>query len=268
MKVSPQVVIRCGLTALLALPVALAARAQTSEERLSDKDVLQIVDDVNQARDRFEDQLDGKIKSSIIRGPNGEVSVERYLQDLQDNVKKLKERFSRSYSASKEAETLLKQATEIDDRIKARSGELKGGSEWDRLAIDFNRLASAYGTTFPLTPTATVRRINDEEAAATADEVAKSADKVKKAIDADTTLTKPDRDSAKNNVDAVVKQAKVVKSRASDSKPGTAEMRDLLQKVNTVGTFMEHSSRSPSLRSAWADVQVPLEKLRQAYGIK
>lgn len=269
MKVSPQVVIRCGLTALLALPVAAAARAQAPEpERLSDKDVVQIIDDVNQARDRFEDQLDGKLKESIIRRADGEVSVGHYLDDLQENVKKLKERFTRKYSASQEAEMVLKQSTDIDTRIKAQPGVMKGGSEWDRMTVDLGRLASAYGTTFPLMPNAAVRRINDEEAATIADEVAKSADKVKKAIDADTTLAKPERDTAKNDVDAVVKQAKVVKSRASDSKPGTAEVRDLLHKVDTVGTFMQHSSRSPSLRSAWGDVQPPLEKLRQAYGIK
>ena len=63
MKVSPQVVIRCGRTALLARPVAAAARAQAPEtERLADKVVVQMIDDVNQARERSEDQNDGKSK--------------------------------------------------------------------------------------------------------------------------------------------------------------------------------------------------------------
>ena len=34
-----------------------------------DKDVKQLIEQVNHDRDRFEDQLDGKLKRSIIRGP-------------------------------------------------------------------------------------------------------------------------------------------------------------------------------------------------------
>ena len=66
--------------------VVLAAAPTLLADRPTDKDVRALIEKVNQERDRFEDQLDGKIKNSIIRGPNGEVHVERYLDDLQDNV--------------------------------------------------------------------------------------------------------------------------------------------------------------------------------------
>ena len=35
---------------------------------------------VDENRDRFEDQLDGKLKRSILRGPRGEVNVGELLQ--------------------------------------------------------------------------------------------------------------------------------------------------------------------------------------------
>lgn len=64
-----------AIAALVATPVAHA-------ERLSDKDIRALLERVDHDRDRFEDQLDGKLKRSIIRGPGGEVHVERDLDKI------------------------------------------------------------------------------------------------------------------------------------------------------------------------------------------
>ena len=91
--------------------VVLAAAPTLLADRPTDKDVKGLIDRINSERDRFEDQLDGKIKSSIIRGPNGEVHVERYLDDLQDNVGKLKDRYKGDYAARTTATTAPTAAT-------------------------------------------------------------------------------------------------------------------------------------------------------------
>ena len=70
--------------------MAILLVASPHADRLTDKDVKQLLERIDDERDRFEDQLDGKLKRSIIRGPGGEVNVEKYLDDLQENVDKLK----------------------------------------------------------------------------------------------------------------------------------------------------------------------------------
>src|SRR3954454_654047 len=140
-----------------------AASAQTVE-RLTDKDVKGLIEAVDNGRDRFEDQLDGKLKDTILRGPNGEVNVARFLDDLQENTHRLKERFTTEYAASAEVATVLRQSTPIDAFMKQKPG-IKGSSEWDHLASSLRRLAVAYGTQFPLEGSAPVRRISDGEAA-------------------------------------------------------------------------------------------------------
>lgn len=251
--------------AVLACPAAAAAQ---TGQRLSDSDVKQIIEDVDHTRDRFEDKLDGKIKDSVIRGPRGEVRVSDYLQDLQDNVKKLKERFSKDYSASAEAAAVLRQGTAINAGIKSQPGEIKGGSEWDRMALDLGRLADAYGTTFPLAEGAAVRRINDGEAAKTAEGIAKQADDVKKAIGRESALPKADRKAIADDLDALKEQAKTVKSRASDSKPATAEARQVMSLVAKVDGAFKSRQLSPATLSAWGQMRAPLETLQQAYAIK
>jgi hypothetical protein len=252
----------------MSLTLPVPAIAQSGGERLSDKDVKDVIEAVDHSRDRFEDQLDGKIKDSIVRGPRGEVRVEAYLQDLQDNVKKLKDRFTKTYSASAEASAVLEQASRIDAYMKSQSREIKGGSEWDRMVIDLNHLADAYGTAFPMKENAPVRRINDAEAASNAEALAKQVDKVKSAIDHESTLTKDDRNAFKHDLDEVKEQAKTVKERASDSKPATAEVRELVTLVGKLNASGEGRKLQPATLTALGGMRAPLNVLAQAYRIQ
>src|SRR6478752_2733194 len=110
---------------------ASAAAAQTGA-RLSDKEVKAILDAVDNGRDKFEGNLDGDFKGSILRGPNGETKVSGALQDYQDSTKKLQDRFTSDYSASAEAATVLKQSTRIDEFMKSQPSTMKGRNEWER----------------------------------------------------------------------------------------------------------------------------------------
>jgi hypothetical protein len=66
--------------------------AQAQLERLSDKDVKTLIDQVDVGRDKFEGNLDGEFKASTVRGSSGvETKVAGALQDYQDNTQKLKD---------------------------------------------------------------------------------------------------------------------------------------------------------------------------------
>ena len=128
---------------------ALIAMPAVSADRLPPNDVKALLERIDNERDRFEDQLDGKIKNSIIRGA-GEVHVGRFLDDLQENVDRLKERFNEEYAASAEATTVLRQGTDIQRFMSKQPPDLDGASEWIRLASSLGELAKVYATTFPL----------------------------------------------------------------------------------------------------------------------
>ncbi len=177
------------------LVAALVAMPVVSADRLPDKDVKALLERIDNERDRFEDQLDGKIKSSILRGAGGEVHVERFLDDLQENVDRLNERFKSDYAASAEATTVLRQGTDIQRFMAKQPPNLDGASEWNRLASSLGELAKVYATTFPLPEDQQARRFNDREVEKVASELAKSADQFKKdlesALKTNTTIDQP-----------------------------------------------------------------------------
>jgi len=241
------------------------ARGQ-SGERLTDKDVKALLEAVDNGRDRFEDTLDGKFKSSILRGPAGEVNVGKFLDDFQQNVDKAKDRFAPNYAASAEVQTILRQAAEIDGYFRGLPGGFKGASEWDRLAMDLRRLAQAYGTAYPLPDGATVRRINDGEAAQTAKLVAQQADAFKKTINSDKSMPKAAKDSLKRDADTLSKSAKALESRVKGNKPATSEARAVLEQAAAIQDRFG-GQLSPAALQTWGGMRASLTKLEQAFGL-
>jgi hypothetical protein len=256
-----QVIVLASVLCLCTLP----AIAQGQAERASDQAVKALIDQVDEGRDKFEGNLDGKFKGSTLRESTGEVKVSGALQDYQDSTQKLKDRFTADYSASAEVSTVLKQSTSIDTFMRGAPTSMQGRSEWDRQVTNLTQLAKVYGATFPLPDGAAVRRMNDKETAGFAAAIATAADRFKSEIDKDRTLAKPDKDNAKKDVELLVKQANAVKSRTSAGKPATGEMRQLVEQVAKLQTFV--GAHPIPADTNWQAVQASLGTLQQAFGL-
>jgi hypothetical protein len=254
-------ILLAGVLAMWSMP----ALAQARPERLADKDVKTLIDQVDQGRDKFEGNLDGQFKGSTLRGPAGEVKVSGALQDYQDNTKKLQSRFTADYAASAEVNTVLKQSTTIDTFMQGSASSMKGRNEWDRQVMYLKQLAGAYATTFPLPDGAAVRRMNDRETAGAASAIGLAASRFKNDINKATTIAKADKNAAKKDLALLIKQADAVKSRTSDGKPATADLRQLLDQVAKVETFVGAHPVAPMTN--WQAVQTSLAKLQQAFGV-
>ena len=235
------------LAVLVAAPVAAA-------ERPNDKDVKQLLDRIYQERDRFEDQLDGQLKHSTLRGPQGEVAVDQYLDDLQENCNRLKDRFNGDYAASAEATTVLRQGSDIQRFMAGQPPNFKGASEWNRLAASLGELAAAYGTTFPLAEGAAARRVNDREMKQTAEDVANAADRFKKELDSslkqDKSVDQATRENALKDVDGVKNAAKALASRVGDGNPASGEAKTLVDRVAATQASSTVRPLSPAAKTA------------------
>lgn len=248
------------MAAVLAVPLFAA-------DRPSDKDVKQLMERIDHERDRFEDQLDGKIKHNILRGPGGEVDVSKYLDDLQENVKKMKDRFSPQYAASADVTTVLRQGSDIQRFMATQPPNLDGASEWTRLASSLGELASAYGTTFPMPEGQQARRLNDNEVKAAATDVAKGTEQLKKALDSsfkkDTSIDKASRESALSDVQTLKDTAKKLAGTIG-GKPASGEAQAMLDAAAKIRGRMA-GRPMPAVQSAWGPIESSLEKVAQAF---
>ena len=250
---------------------ALSVSPATAADRLRDKDVAALIERINYERDRFEDQLDGKLKRSILRGRGGEVNVERYLDDLQENVGKLKDRFTAEYAASAEATAVLRQGADVQRFMSTQPPNLDGASEWNRLATSLGALAAAYSTVFPLPDGQSARRMNDREVLKAADDVVKSADRFKKELDSslknNKAIDKATREAAVKEADALKHDAQKLTSTLGDGKPASGEAQALLVRAAAIRSAGSGQGLSPSAQTAWGAVESGLDKVAQAFAL-
>lgn len=270
---------RCAFTSRMTLPAtgalvvltAMLGAAPVAAERLSDKDVKALIERIDNERDRFEDQLDGEVKHSILRGPGGEVHVERYLDDLQENIKKLKERFSSNYAASAEVTTVLRQGGDISRFMATKPPNMDGASEWNRLSASLSQLATVYGTSMPPPEGQGARRVNDNEIKVATTQMAKDVDHFKKELDTslkhDTTVDKATREAAVKQVETLKDDAKQLGSLAGDGRPASGEAKELLDRAAAIRGAMANRTLSPPAKTAWATIEKSLDKVAMAFGL-
>lgn len=247
------------------MPATIAAN-----DRLTDRDVKALVERIDHERDRFEDALDGNLKRSVLRGPSGEVNVARFLDDLQENVGRLKERLKSDYAASAEVATVLRQGSSVERFFKSQTPGTAGESEWNQLAADLSVLARAYGTEFPLPSSdAPVRRVGDREMANTVREIARDASRLEKALDSDlkrdATLHKTSREQITAHADRMSKDAKALRERLDDGQPSSAEAGRLLAGAQRVSAALD-GREVPASSALWSTMTPHLRTVARAYG--
>ena len=251
-------------------PAAAPAPAPTPA-RISDRQTKELIEKINHERDRFEDQLDGGLKRSVLRTASNEVDVERFLDDLQNNVGRMKDRFTGDYGAGSEVKTVLVQGSAIQRFMATQPPSMKGASEWNQLASSLGQLASAYGADFPTAPDAAVRRITDREVVTAANQAAQAADRYKKMLDQslkmDKTFSLADRQAAVKEAEELKREAKQVESRVKDNKPATGEVSQLLQRAQQIQTASAGLPLSPNAKAAWAGVMKPLETVAHGFNV-
>ena len=253
-----------------AAPATTATATQAARAaRMTDRDLKALVDQLDSKRDRFEDALEGKLKSSILRGPNGEVDVDRFLTDFERSVNELKDRMREQYVASTEAATVLRQASSIERFIRLQPPGMRGESEWNVLAADFKTLAASYGTTFPMPENATVRRLSRGEVAKMADSAARGADQFRKLLDADlkkdTSLDNNTRNALVREVDELKKDGETLRSRVEDDQPASAELDRLLARAVKIQSSVK-GRQLPTASTAWTQMSTHLQGLAGAFG--
>ena len=256
---------RTLLIALLLFPVpAIAA------DRPTDRDLQRLIERLNEERDRFEDQLDGTLKRATLKGPQGDVIVERVLDDLQANVSTFRDRYTPAYAAGPEANTVLRQATGIHRYMSSQAPTLKGHAEWNRVATTLGEIAAAYGSTFPLPEGAALRRYNDPEVKKAAEQVGAGADRLKNALDtalkADKSIDKATREGALKEVESLKTAAKTLASRIGDQQPASADAKALLDRMTAAQTAAARSS-APTVQTALGGLRAASATIARGFWI-
>lgn len=258
----------CVLTMAGVCLLAAPGTARAQMERLTDDEIRTLLGDVEHGADRFVSAIDDNIRRSIIRGPQGDVDVRRFLEDFEKQIETARKRFTSDYSAGAEVLALLRQASDIDRAMQAQWGRpAKSASEWDALAIRLRRLAENYGLPWPVDMTATgASRVNDRALRQTAADLERYAKGFGTELKKDKDLDKPIREATAKDAEEMGKAAKTLSKRIGDKKPATAEAREVLNRAARLADFSRREPLGSDARRAWSSVERNVDVIARAFG--
>ena len=126
-------------------PVSLSGGGgSTLPYRLSDKEVEQILHRIEQQSKRFKSSLNSALDKSRLNGTRREDDVNEFVKQFDDEVKRLRDRFSEHKSVTADVQSVLDRAARIDDFMSRRQLSRKAEEEWFRLKANLDELSRAY----------------------------------------------------------------------------------------------------------------------------
>jgi hypothetical protein len=255
-----------SLLAALLLALFAVAPVHAQVARPSDKAVVDLIKKTQSSVKQFEKNLDSKVAKGTIRGATTEVNVANYMEDFNEDLDRLGERFKPSYSASAEVVTVMQKGAGIQRFIDSQPSSLKGRSEWDVVAASLRELAAAYGTTFPVPADAPPRRINDEEITQAADAMTKHAQNYKKQLKGGFTKEESAQlAAAQKSADELATAAKNLKSRVKSGKPASGEAGVVAEKYAAAQAAVAGRSLPEQAQGEWKNVSSAAGKIEQAF---
>ena len=254
----------------VAVWLVVSAAPLFAADRLTDRDVKELIARIEDGRDKFDNALEDKFKNAILRDASGEVNVKRFLNTFQESIDRVEQSLKPDYAASTEVGTLLRQGSGLERYFRQQAGGTRGESEWNRLASDLKALAGAYGTDFPVGENPTFRRIGDGEVAKSVKVMEDAAKQLKKSLDSDLkkdpSVDKASREGILDEADQLAKDAKALRERVNDGKPSSAEADQVMARAARLQTFIK-GHQVPAASGAWNGVASQLEIMSAAYRI-
>jgi hypothetical protein len=82
----------------VAVWLVVSAAPLFAADRLTDRDVKQLIARIEDGRDKFDNALDDKFKNAILRDASGEVNVKRFLNTFQESIDRVEESLKSDYA--------------------------------------------------------------------------------------------------------------------------------------------------------------------------
>jgi hypothetical protein len=132
------------MTALVLLLAGVSLSAQAQRPYRNDRAVRQILNRIDNGTNRFRNSLDAALDRSRIDGTRREENINSFVQDFDNAVEQLRNRFNSRSETAADVQNVLEIATRIDFFMRRNRLNTNAQTDWTNLRADVNQLATAY----------------------------------------------------------------------------------------------------------------------------
>lgn len=132
------------MTALVVALAGVSMTAQAQRPYRNDRAIRQILNRIDNRTNQFRNSLDAALDRSRIDGTRREDNINQFVQDFDNAVESLRDRFNNRTETTADVENVLNIATRIDNFMRRNRLATTAQNDWVSLRSDVNQLAAAY----------------------------------------------------------------------------------------------------------------------------
>lgn len=136
------------LLALLIIGTTSASMAQTRTYRVTDRQMLTLMNRIETRTDAFKREMDLALNRGRLSRTDTREMVQRYIADFEGSTDRLKERFDSGRSVGSDVSDVLNRAVFIDRFMTRNTLTVSAQTRWTSLKTDLNTLANYYNVSW------------------------------------------------------------------------------------------------------------------------
>lgn len=264
--------------ALLVGGLALVAQAQ---RRVSDRQVENIIRNIETRSDTFRRSFDAALDRSRLDGTYTEDSVNEYVKAFEEATNTLRSRFNGRIAVGSDVDNVLNRAAMIDRfmRTNLKQGRVQG--DWAQLRNGLQRLANAYSVAFNLNgrvlPPSVVAsqvpyRVSDSQVQTLLNRIETRSDKFRTTFDVALDRSRLNESNREENANEFVKDFEnltdVLRRRFDDRTSVDTDVSNVLVRASRIDDFMKRNlRREPAAQRDWQNLRTDLNLLSNYYNL-
>jgi hypothetical protein len=132
------------ITALILAVAGVSMTAQAQRPYRNDRAVRQILNRIDNRTTQFRSSLDAALDRSRLDGTRREDNINQFVQDFDQSIARLRERFNNRSETTADVQEVLNAATRIDNFMRRNRLNADVQNNWIAVRSDVGQLATAY----------------------------------------------------------------------------------------------------------------------------
>lgn len=247
--------------------------------RIDDRQVEQILRQIEKQSDRFRKSLDSALDKSRFNNSRREDDINAFVRDFDNEVSRLRDRFNRHKSAGADVQLVLDRATRVDQFMRRNRLNARAQNDWSALRSNLDQLAQIYNVSWRwdnyipsgLPVSEIPFRLNDKEVEKILQRIEHQSDKFRSSLDTALDRSRLNGTRREDDINAFVKdfsnETKRLREHFNNRKSTSTDVQSVLDRAARIDQFM---SRYPLTRPAqkdWSDLKLNLDELARAYNV-
>ncbi len=265
---------------ILTLATFSNATAQIVEQpyRISDREVVRLLDSIKDQSNAFRKSLKNALNKSRLDQTQREDDINGYVKAFEEETKRLDDNFDHHKSTTADVDSVLQRASRIDTFMILHRLDASAQNDWAKLRASLEQLAAAYNVSWRwggdrrTTDIANLPyRVRDRQVEEIIHRIESQSDIFRKSLDSALDKSRFDGTRREDDINSFVKdfykETKQLHDHFDSHKSTANDVQTVLDRASRIDQFMRRNRLRQDAQRDWATLREYLDELAQVYNV-